>query len=89
MARNTGKGHGSKTAVSRSAADRQERAVEKQTRQESARLARNFARSPRCELDGHEGGATCVYCGCPMVEERTVTTTDEWGRTVVVGGHNT
>lgn len=74
--RNTnGKGHGSKAAVprhrtqSRSAADRQERAVEKQTRQESARLARNFARSPRCELDGHEGGATCIHCGCPMVEE--------------------
>lgn len=43
MARNTGKGHGSKQAVprhrtqSRRSADRQERAVEKQVRQEARR----------------------------------------------------
>jgi hypothetical protein len=66
--RNTnGKGHGSKAAVprhrtqSRSAADRQERAVEKQARRAARR----------------------------DIEERVVTTTDEWGRTVVVGGHIT
>lgn len=70
----TGKGR-SKQAVPRhrtqcrSASDRQERAIEKQVRQESARLARSYIRAERCELDGHEGSPTCLHCGCPITQE--------------------